>query len=232
MKPLAACLSLLLFACTDLAYAQQNPRKHRPGDENTSGYGVPQHQFGFGAPVAGFVHHSATASEAAYRGMAAMVQAQGQCNLLTSLARLNALEAHRKQLENEQLRAETYAAMRKDYQERRKAELAFLRGKTKAPEQAEAADAVAAIPGEILWPATLLRPEFAGYRALVERIMNDQTGGRGVSQTDRSRLCVATGLVKSKLAGVADPEADEAVRFVECLTGKTSTRAVQFVDNP
>ena len=61
------------------------------------------------------------------RGTAAIIQAQGQYNLLTSLAMLNVAEAQRMQCEQQQVEAANKLAMRKAYLERRDAELAAQR---------------------------------------------------------------------------------------------------------
>lgn len=222
-------LSLVVLLTANLAYAQGvsfDGRGRAP-----SAYGVPQGQFGFGAPTAGFIHHSATAQEAAARGAAAMIQARGQYNLLTSLAALNATEAQRRELENKQLKADRYLAMRQSYRERRAAELSQSRADINAPKETVAADAISAIPREIFWPVALQASEFDGYRRLVEQIVTNQNSGRAIAFSDKSRLHRATRLVESKLTSDGSAEAEAAMAFLETLTGKTPRQATHLANN-
>jgi hypothetical protein len=127
MKILATCLTLVLISHTTLAFAQ-NPSKGKRGSSKAStGYGVPQQQFGFGAPVAGQIHHSSTYEEGVARAQAAIIQAQGQYNLLTSLALRNMAEYQQKQFEFQQQLTVAKKAMYREYQERRNADLAARR---------------------------------------------------------------------------------------------------------
>jgi hypothetical protein len=98
MKTSAACLTMILISHATVALAQGG-RLGNTFPSTTTGYGVPARQYNFGAPVAGHVHHASTCTESARRGAAAMIQAQGQYNLLTSLAMLNVTEAQRRQFE-------------------------------------------------------------------------------------------------------------------------------------
>lgn len=123
MKPFAAFLTIVLLSFTNLVNAQS------PGSSRGyAAYGVPRGHYGFGAPVAGGVRHSSTAYEGAARGMAARVQAQGQYNLLTSLAAMNAAQAQRMYQENKRLKAEAYVAQQETYKQRRAAYWAERRG--------------------------------------------------------------------------------------------------------
>lgn len=127
------------------------------------------------------------------------------------------------------MKAETYLAMRQAYHQRRAEELALSRANITSAERNEMTAAVASIPGEILWPVTLLRREFAGYRKLVERIRAEQASGRGVTASDRSRLSQATRLVVSKLAASSDPDAEAASTFVQQLIAAPGGQGLQFV---
>jgi hypothetical protein len=127
MKTLATCLTLVLISHATLAFAQ-NPNKGKRGSSKApAGYGVPQQQFGFGAPVAGQIHHSSTYEEGVGRATAAIIQAQGQYNLLTSLAMQNVAQVQQKQFELQQQQAAVKKAMYREYLERRDADLAARR---------------------------------------------------------------------------------------------------------
>jgi len=127
MKILAACLTLILISQTSSGLAQGGQREKSYRSQATAGYGVPGHHYGFGAPVAGQIHHSSTYEEGVMRGQAAMIQAQAQYNLLNSLAMLNMAQYQRMQYEHQQLVAANKAAMRQAYLERRDAKLAAQR---------------------------------------------------------------------------------------------------------
>lgn len=127
MKIFAACLTMILLSHTSLGLAQDGKRAKGYRSQATAGYGVPGNHYGFGAPVAGQIHHSSTYEEGVMRGTAAIIQAQGQYNLLSSLAMLNMAQYQRMQYEHQQLVAANQAAMRQAYLERRDAKLAAQR---------------------------------------------------------------------------------------------------------
>ncbi len=107
MKTLATCLTIGLIGCVSVVRAQSPEAYARSA---TPGYGVPGSHYGFGGPVAGHAHHASTAFEGACRGRAAIIQAQAQYNLLTSLAMRNMAEVHRINCENQQAYAEMKTA--------------------------------------------------------------------------------------------------------------------------
>lgn len=121
MKTFAICLTIALTSSVSIAHAQ-SPQSLMQRPRVPAGYGVPNHGYHFGPPCAGGVHHAATAAEAQRRGMAAVIQAQAEYNLLTSLAALNAAEAKRMQMENRQQRLESYYAARQINRELRAAD--------------------------------------------------------------------------------------------------------------
>jgi len=139
MKTAAACLTIALLGHPSLARAQFPPVAYGPS--STTGYGVPRHHYGFGGPVAGHVHHSSTVYEGVYRGRAAVIQAQAQYNLMTSLALMNLAEAQRMHWENQQLarqaRIAEFDKVRQDKANRRAVKREALREQMAAKQRAE-----------------------------------------------------------------------------------------------
>jgi len=133
MKSFAAFLTFVLISYATLAEAQCRSGNVPSAAQGYTGYGVPGNHYGFGAPVAGHVHHASTVYESASRGMAARVQAQAQYNLMTSLAAMNAAQAQQMHLENKQLKAEAFTAQREAYKQRKAAYWADRRNRTKRP---------------------------------------------------------------------------------------------------
>jgi len=214
MKSFAVALMVVLLGSASVAQAQGNGR----GSQWRSGvtaYGVPGHHYGFGHAVAGGVHHASTAYESGCRGVAAMIQAQGQYNLLSSLAMMNVAQAQRMQMENYQQRLESQAAMRQAYQERRAEELAARRGNSRAA--VAAADAQSAPAIGLSWPAAMQGTEYAGYRRLAERVLARQATGAEVPAADVARLREAHRSALRRLGASDSPEAGEAVQFVQNL---------------
>jgi hypothetical protein len=132
MKTLASCLTIVLISHASLALAQSGISSYRGYSLTQPGHGVPSHHYGFGAPVAGQIHHSSTYEEGVGRATAAMIQAQAQYNLLTSLALLNLAELQQKQFEFQQQQAAVRADMYRAYLERRDADLAARRSRIRS----------------------------------------------------------------------------------------------------
>ncbi len=84
MKTFAACLTAIISSHASVALAQGGRSGSNYHPQTTKGYGVPSGHYGFGAPVAGQIHHSPTYEEGVRRGNAAIIQAKGNttCSLL------------------------------------------------------------------------------------------------------------------------------------------------------
>jgi hypothetical protein len=122
MKLLAACLTIALIIHASTASAQSNR-------DYPSGAGVPRSHYGFGHAVGGHIRHDSTYEAGILRGTAAMIQARGQYNLLTSLAMLNVAKVRQIQWEMQQQQAAVKAVMKEAYKHRRAAQLAERRAK-------------------------------------------------------------------------------------------------------
>jgi hypothetical protein len=194
MKTFAACLTIVLLGSVNAAYGQGG------------GYGVPGQQFGFGPPVAGYIHHSSTACESAQRGMAARVQAQGQYNLLTSLAVLNAAQAERIEMENRQYRIDAYRSQH-----------------SSACHNQASAETLA-------WPAALRTSKYAGFRKVAEQVVAKARAGK-LTLSDRTRLQTAVHGMDSGLAREIASDAREARAFLASLLEMGAAGANQLAAN-
>jgi len=228
MKSLSTSLTIVVLACASAAWAQPADHYSRPAPV---AYGVPGAFYGFGGPVAGHVHHASTVFESAYRGVASVIQARGQYNLLTSLAMMNAAQAERMELENRQRRAETYLAMRQSYQERKTAEYQARRNAARQANPPANQDAQPAPAVSLIWPSLLEQNEYAGYRALIERALAQQAQGRQLAPSDSYRMRQATKILLTKLRRDTSPEAASAIQFVENLLSGPNAVAVQLAQN-
>lgn len=204
MKTFATCLTIVLFSSVCLAQSEYSTGKSYQSCK--SGYGVPRHHYGFGGPVAGHVHHSSTVYEGYQRGMAAQIQAQGQYNLLTSLAELNAAQAERMQFETRQARIAAYRTQ-------------FSAGGTNPVSVARLA-----------WPAALLKPQYAIFRNVVRQLAA-KSAAHTATAADWTRLQRAAGALDAKLARENAGDADEAQQFVAALLASNSAGSNQIAAN-
>lgn len=122
-------------------------------------------------------HHASTAAEGYARGIAAILYAQAVHNRLTAEARAVHAQAYAMELENRQRAVDTFFNLRATNSRARAAEagdrptfeeLAKL-AKDSAPPRLDAAE-LDPVSGEIHWPAALLGPQFAAYRAELEKL--------------------------------------------------------------
>ena len=235
MKTFATCLTVVLMTSAAVSRAQTS-LSQRPGP--SAGYGVPTQEYGFGPPCAGLIHHSTTAAEGYNRGVAAMIQARAQYNLLTSLAKLNALEAQRMQIENHQQWVESKNALRKAYREERDAQLAARRKqpdgasqeKTTEAKRSQASDSSAAVTS-LQWPVALTEPKYAGYRKLAEGIAAQRLNGKVVEAAERKHLKDVSREVLKKLDRDNPTDRDLAQRFVENLVDGKPASATPLAQN-
>lgn len=146
------------------------------------------------------------------RGWAAMTQAQGQYNLLTSLAAMNMMEVRRVQREMERQRAAELAAMRAEYNQHKAERVAAARERNRARNQ-ELAGA-RRLAAAVSWPSFLQQFQFDGYRDLVDRLIGQRASGQTLASSETCRLHTATQMVLNRLRQDGSPEADAAARFV------------------
>ena len=139
-------------------------------------------------------HHASTVLESHARGYAAMVQAQAQYNLLSSVAALNMAEARRREMENHVTRVQTHFVAREINKSHRHGTGRAARA------SAEVNQVVASRPSctkpvttcvhsdRVAWPAALQDPVFAPHRNTVDQILRKAKDAGSVSREDEGRL--------------------------------------------
>ena len=135
------------------------------------------------------VNRSSTVGESYARGMADVVRSQGEFNLMTSQAHINAQEARRRQLENDLRQTEIFFERRAinrqqrfgDYPERaarnaeraaRDRQRAMIRyGQEGRPTRLTSKE-LDPLTGAITWPLFLQGPEYAQPRQTIDAVMH------------------------------------------------------------
>src|SRR4051812_14287260 len=132
----------------------------------------------------GYSYHASTAEEGIQRGFADVVRSQGMANLYNAQAATEAQKARSAALDNQYKATQTYFEMRRYNTEARRAERSpplsteqYVRlARVEAP-QALTNTQLDPLTGAISWPAPLAIPEYAMYRAQVERVFADRYSG-------------------------------------------------------
>ena len=129
-------------------------------------------------------YHSSTLEEGVQHGFADIVRSQGMANLYTAQAATEAQKARSAYLDNQYKATQTYFEMRRYNTEARRAERSpplsteqYVRlARVEAP-QVLTNTQLDPLTGSIAWPAPLLLPEYAMFRAQIERLFADRTAG-------------------------------------------------------
>ena len=203
MNTVLKTMAAAFFTLASVSYGQSDRGSAIIIDDNNSG---------LGGPVAGHVDHSSTIAEGIGRGVAAVVQADGQYNYLTSLGARNAEEARERAIENYKYGVNSLAEVRAAYKARITEEYRPLRTRLNSPYSVDAAPAA-----KIHWPAELGGSDLAGYRLLVERTMGQRMAGMTMTSYDRSRLNEATKLAVKKLERTSPFDAAVARQFLNSV---------------
>jgi hypothetical protein len=146
-----------------------------------------------------YMHHASTIAEGVGRGLGDLTRAQGDYNLHTSQAAVNWSQAYRYGLDNAQKTIDTYFDLRKMNEAYRAAQ----RGKRPTREDmaryAKLGVPHRLSPGEldsttgwIAWPVLLRSPQFAAYRAGLEKLFADRGTGEQLSAEDYLKIHQAT----------------------------------------
>ncbi len=176
-----------------------------------------------------FWHGGATAAGSYARGIAALTHAQGQYNRLTAEARVIDAEAVRLEIDNRQLAADTFFAMRQANQQARAALRKPRPSNTEIAERASKAapdrlssGQLDATTGELAWPVLLQTDEYSALRGEMQTVFQQRIAGRGL---DRQRAVGAqqtAGAMQQKLKNsirqVQAADYIEASRFLRSLT--------------
>jgi hypothetical protein len=132
----------------------------------------------------GYGYHSSTLEEGVQHGFADVVRSQGMANLYNAQAATQAQQARSAYLDNQYKATQTYFEMRRYNTEARRAERSpplsteqYVRmARVEAP-QSLTSTQLDTLTGAISWPAPLAGPEYANYRAQIERLFTDRYSG-------------------------------------------------------
>jgi len=169
-----------------------------------------------------------TPASAAMRGMGSLIRSQGQYNLDTSMAAINATEARSRQMDNYKKGTQTYFEVREMNRRYRAAE----RGPRPTMEdlvrfaQAGRPDRLSPseldpISGEIYWPILLRADEFAPERAALQQAFAGRADRGAISTQEFSVVDATTEkLIRELRQNIADLPPNQylaAKRFLESL---------------
>jgi hypothetical protein len=204
MKTLSIQLAALLVALATQAAAQaQVPgkvAKVQPLHSVQSDYSLGlRSRYYMPNPYGPRHHHASTAAEGYLRGMAARVQAQGVYNRLTAEARVIHTEAERREIENREMAAETYFAMRAANLEARDAERRprptaadLARFSEQAKPDRLSPGELNATTGDVSWPILLQTDEFIAFRAELEEVFNARATNGEIEANQQTKADQAT----------------------------------------
>lgn len=177
-------------------------------------------------------HGGATAAGSYARGIAAMTHAQGVYNRLTAEARVIHAEARSREIENHEMAAETYFAMR---QANRQAHSAARRPRLSSEEMARLAELANpdrltegqqnSTTGEVSWPILLQADEFAAFRRELENTLAQRVADQGLAPEEqlKAQQTIQAMLeeLKRLVREVNPTDYVEARRFIKSLAYET-----------
>lgn len=223
-----------IFASSAHAQAPNSPKGAAPGYVypgqhygGGGGYG----RYGYGGYGYGGFGGGTTAAGSYATGMSNVIRAQGQYNVMTSEAMINAEQARQIYIENRQRATQAYFQMRQMNQSYRDAE----RGPPATPEML-ARIAKSGVPkplspaqldpvsGLIAWPATFQSDAFAAYRAQLDRLFELRAQDKAhVGQVTYTEVKQLTNGMQAKLdqllrdKAVTDPDYVAGRAFLDSL---------------
>ena len=132
-------------------------------------------------------YHSSTLEEGIQRGHADVVRSYGMANLLNSQAAQNYEQARKDYLDNRLKATQTYFEMRRYHDEAVKAQRStplsyeqYVRLAREDAPPALTATQLDPLTGSVSWPTALRLPEYAPFRARIERMLQDRAAGYAV----------------------------------------------------
>lgn len=181
------------------------------------------------APRAAYFWRGGATPAGSYaRGLAALSLARGHYNRLTAQARVIHAEARRREIENREVAAESYFAMRQANRQSQAsaarprpspAQLA-QRAKQALPDRLERGQ-LDAKTGELSWPILLQTDRFADFRTDLQRTFSQRAAQRGLKPPQRLRAGRTTDAMAAELKKLVRQAAPhdyiEAHRFLESL---------------
>jgi hypothetical protein len=149
-----------------------------------------------------------TAAGSAMNGMSNMISAKGNYNLSTSAAAINMTQAQKNEIQNQQLKTDTYFQMRATNTAARKAEAGppptmeqLARFAREGAPRPVTASEVNPTTGQINWPTALTQDVFTPQREQLEQIISKQTKYGGISFSDQMQ---ARKSIETMFAGLKD----------------------------
>jgi hypothetical protein len=132
----------------------------------------------------GYSYHSSTLEEGIQRGFADVVRSQGMANLYNAQAASQFQQARSQYIDNQYKATQTYFEMRRYNTEARRAERSaplsteqYVRlARVEAP-QTLTNTQLDPLTGAIAWPVPLAGPEYAMFRAPIEKLFADRYSG-------------------------------------------------------
>jgi len=177
----------------------------------------------------GYRLHSSTVAEGYLRGKAAVVDAAGSYNLNTAQAMVSAEQARALTLENDKVQVQNYFQRQEINRQYRASargprptmEDLARRAREEAPDRLDRYQ-LDPVFGTITWPLALQAPEFAEYRAQIEKSFRDRdivNSGLG-SQVQRTVAVSATAMeqeLKGMIGEMSPAEYVQTKRFLQSL---------------
>lgn len=176
-----------------------------------------------------YQHHASTATEGFLRGAASVIQAQGQKNLLDSMATVNYQEARRRAIENNKLYVRTFIENKdaiREYRERY-APVPPTKEEWEQVIKASLPDRLTtkqfdAHTGKIVWPHVLRMQQYAAVRNRIDTLLAQRTpensGDGSPSQRELSTLIDGmTMLLKSNVKNLSVSQYGNAKMFLRSL---------------
>jgi hypothetical protein len=132
----------------------------------------------------GYSYHSSTLEEGIQRGYADVVRSQGMANLLNAQAATQFEQARKAYMENQLKATQTYFEMRRYNTEARRAERStplsteqYVRlAREQAPDSLTPTQ-LDPLTGTVGWPAALKQPQYAAFRARLDKLLQDRASG-------------------------------------------------------
>jgi hypothetical protein len=189
---------------------------------------------GYGNPT----YQSSTAAEGFYRGLAEMARATGENNFYSSMALLNAADARRREIDNQQKWLESYFALRRMNAERRAAERGprgtmedWIRyAQTGKPRRLSPSE-LDVFTGQLAWPILLRSNNSARDREELEKVFADRAAWGTISA---EQLVQVTKTTDAMLAGLKQRVRDvpagpylAARRFLESVAYEAAQPTAQ-----
>lgn len=238
MKTYAISLTaMLVLAAAAVAEAQNRAAAPHVGFRGRALYSVespypygssPGYQPVYPVGPTTWYHHASTLQEGWLRGQADAMRAAGAMNVMNQQARILGAEAARLEVENREIRAESFWHLREEYRTRAAAE----RGPRPSVEDlsrlaaddrpdALADDALDEATGTVSWPSLLKSEAFAPHRAQMDAALAECAQGTADADTVAGAVQAADAMLaelKSRVRELPAQDYMAARRFLESLS--------------